>query len=75
MYSFTNMYSIQTITAGNRPLTSAPAPGRHRSANTTRAAGAVPHNHPWHEAFYVLAGQITFGIGDSNGVTVLPPVS
>ena len=26
-----------------------------------------PHNHPWDEAFYVIAGQVTFGIeGDDN---------
>jgi quercetin dioxygenase-like cupin family protein len=29
-------------------------------------AGAVPHHHPWHEAFYVLAGQIAFGIGGAD---------
>ena len=26
-------------------------------------SGALPHFHPWHEAFYVTAGQVTFGIG------------
>jgi len=35
-------------------------------------AGAVPHNHSWHEAFYVLAGQITFGIGDSDAQLATP---
>jgi quercetin dioxygenase-like cupin family protein len=33
--------------------------------------GPPPHNHPWDEAFYVLAGQVIFGIeGDEN---VAPP--
>ena len=29
-------------------------------------SGALPHYHPWHEAFYVTAGQVTFGIGDAG---------
>jgi quercetin dioxygenase-like cupin family protein len=30
-------------------------------------SGPPPHNHPWDEAFYVVAGQVTFGIeGDDN---------
>jgi quercetin dioxygenase-like cupin family protein len=29
-------------------------------------SGPVPHNHPWHEAFYVTAGQVTFAIGDTG---------
>ena len=34
-------------------------------------AGSVPHNHPWHEAFYVLAGQMAFGIGGADADTQL----
>jgi len=34
-------------------------------------AGAVPHHHPWHEAFYVLTGQIAFGIGGADADTQL----
>lgn len=26
-------------------------------------SGPPPHNHPWDEAFYVIAGQVTFGVG------------
>lgn len=29
-------------------------------------SGPPPHNHPWHEAFYVTAGQITFGSVDAG---------
>ena len=29
-------------------------------------SGPPPHNHPWHEAFYVTAGQVTFGAGDAD---------
>jgi quercetin dioxygenase-like cupin family protein len=25
-------------------------------------SGPPPHNHPWDEAFYVIAGQISFGV-------------
>jgi len=34
--------------------------------------GPPPHNHPWHEAFFVLAGDLTFGIEDS-GEQKAPP--
>ena len=26
--------------------------------------GPPPHSHPWDEAFYVLRGEVAFGIGD-----------
>jgi quercetin dioxygenase-like cupin family protein len=30
-------------------------------------SGPPPHNHPWDEAFYVVAGQVIFGVdGDDN---------
>lgn len=30
-------------------------------------SGPPPHSHPWDEAFYVIAGQVMFGIdGDDN---------
>ena len=30
-------------------------------------SGPPPHSHPWDEAFYVTAGQVTFGVdGDDN---------
>ena len=30
-------------------------------------SGPPPHSHPWDEAFYVIAGQVTFGVdGDDN---------
>jgi quercetin dioxygenase-like cupin family protein len=35
-------------------------------------SGAVPHHHPWHEAFYVTAGQVNFGIGDSADKVATP---
>lgn len=27
-------------------------------------SGPPPHSHPWDEAFYVIQGEIAFGIGD-----------
>ncbi|KRB40571.1 MAG: cupin domain-containing protein [Pseudomonadota bacterium] len=27
-------------------------------------SGPPPHNHPWDEAFYVIKGEIAFGVGD-----------
>lgn len=27
-------------------------------------SGPPPHDHPWDESFYVVAGEIEFGIGD-----------
>jgi quercetin dioxygenase-like cupin family protein len=35
-------------------------------------SGPPPHNHPWHEAFFVLAGQIIFGIEDSGDQVATP---
>jgi len=29
-------------------------------------SGPPPHNHPWDEAFYVLQGEIAFGIDDKE---------
>lgn len=29
-------------------------------------SGPPPHSHPWDEAFYVVAGEIAFGIGDEE---------
>lgn len=29
-------------------------------------SGPPPHNHPWDEAFYVVRGDIAFGIDDSE---------
>ena len=29
-------------------------------------SGPPPHSHPWVEAFYVVAGEIAFGIGDEE---------
>ena len=29
-------------------------------------SGPPPHNHPWDEAFYVIRGEIAFGIGTSR---------
>ena len=29
-------------------------------------SGPPPHNHPWDEAFYVIRGEIAFGIGDDS---------
>ena len=31
-------------------------------------SGPPPHNHPWDEAFYVIAGEVTFGVGDRESV-------
>jgi quercetin dioxygenase-like cupin family protein len=32
--------------------------------------GPPPHNHPWDEAFYVLRGEVAFGIGDRESLAV-----
>lgn len=29
-------------------------------------SGPPPHNHPWDESFYVVSGEIDFGIGDES---------
>jgi len=29
-------------------------------------SGPPPHNHPWDEAFYVIQGEIAFGIDDAS---------
>ncbi len=29
-------------------------------------SGPPPHNHPWDEAFYVIQGEIAFGIGEKE---------
>jgi quercetin dioxygenase-like cupin family protein len=29
-------------------------------------SGPPPHSHPWDEAFYVIEGQVSFGIGDDQ---------
>jgi quercetin dioxygenase-like cupin family protein len=31
-------------------------------------SGPPPHNHPWDESFYVVKGEIAFGIGESEMV-------
>jgi hypothetical protein len=35
-------------------------------------SGPPPHSHPWDEAFYVIAGQVTFGV-DGNDNLLAPP--
>ena len=35
------------------------------------SSGPPPHNHPWDESFYVIKGEIAFGIDDSE-TTALP---
>jgi quercetin dioxygenase-like cupin family protein len=34
-------------------------------------SGPPPHNHPWDESFYVIKGEIAFGIDESE-TTALP---
>ena len=34
-------------------------------------SGPPPHNHPWDESFYVIKGEIAFGI-DQSEMTALP---
>ncbi len=29
-------------------------------------SGPPPHSHPWDEAFYIVAGEIAFGIGEQE---------
>ena len=33
-------------------------------------SGPPPHNHPWDEAFYVLRGEVAFGIGNGESLSV-----
>ena len=33
-------------------------------------SGPPPHNHPWDEAFYVLRGEVAFGIGNRESRAV-----
>ncbi|HEY2048096.1 MAG TPA: cupin domain-containing protein [Caulobacteraceae bacterium] len=30
--------------------------------------GAPPHHHPWDEAFYVIRGEVAFGVGDREAL-------
>jgi hypothetical protein len=40
---------------------------RERGPAGPEGSGPPPHSHPWDEAFYVLAGQVMFGVdGDDN---------
>jgi quercetin dioxygenase-like cupin family protein len=33
-------------------------------------SGPPPHSHPWGEAFYVMRGEVAFGIGDRESLAV-----
>ena len=33
-------------------------------------SGPPPHNHPWDEAFYVIRGEVAFGVGDVESVAI-----
>ena len=33
-------------------------------------SGPPPHNHPWDEAFYVMRGEVAFGISDRESLAV-----
>jgi quercetin dioxygenase-like cupin family protein len=35
-------------------------------------SGPPPHNHPWDEAFYVIAGQVIFGV-EGQDDSLAPP--
>src|ERR1700735_4620816 len=35
-------------------------------------SGPPPHSHPWDEAFYVIAGQVSFGV-DGDDTLLAPP--
>jgi len=32
----------------------------------SEGSGPPPHSHPWDEAFYVIGGEIEFGLGDRS---------
>src|SRR5262245_20231779 len=31
-------------------------------------SGPPPHNHPWDEAFYVIKGEVAFGVNETESV-------
>ena len=33
-------------------------------------SGPPPHKHPWDDAFYVLRGEVAFGVGDRESLAV-----
>ena len=35
-------------------------------------SGPPPHSHPWDESFYVIKGEIAFGIGEAGETIALP---
>ena len=35
-------------------------------------SGPPPHSHPWDEAFYVINGEVVFGVGDDTDVAAGP---
>jgi quercetin dioxygenase-like cupin family protein len=53
-----------------RVLASGDQTGSYEVFHQAGAAGSgpPPHSHPWDEAFYVLRGEITFGVGDREAV-------
>lgn len=34
-------------------------------------SGPPPHSHPWDEAFYVIEGQVHFGVGDDQDLVAV----
>jgi quercetin dioxygenase-like cupin family protein len=35
-------------------------------------SGPPPHSHPWDEAFYIIDGQVHFGVGDHQDLIARP---
>ena len=40
--------------------------------NGSEGSGPPPHSHPWDEAFYVIEGQVHFGVGDDQDLIAEP---
>ena len=52
------------------PLVEAPAAGEYEVflQEGAEGVGPGPHSHPWDETFYMLSGQVSFGLGDVTSV-------
>ena len=64
--------SLSVVGEHNKVLASAAQTGSYEIFFQAGPEGSGPplHNHPWDEAFYVLRGEVAFGIGDRESLAV-----
>jgi quercetin dioxygenase-like cupin family protein len=64
--------SLSVVGAHITVLASEAQTGSHEISSQAGPEGSGPpsHNHPWDEAFYVMRGEVAFGIGDRESLAV-----